>query len=378
MLAVRPAERSAEPSGLPTEVAGAKGSSKDVARSKVDARSKNAAGSKGSLKDVAASKAPYLDDRDDPAKNPAVIGSFILNMYPEHVLDPSYYPRDFDLKNIKLSKDPRAVVQMASEMVKRGDAGPVTKRAVEQAAALMSEERVGKFLLALDEEAFRSLAGPGGRIEVPLADFDSWSQRAGARSDGDEAHYFYRLIERKEHSVEIRYQPKFATMIEAAFFATVRANYASAGKARAEKRAKRAAARPQSPKLTAPVYQVQDNLEKYVGKCMYFDNVRVHGDPERMEFGGVPAEDLFRVPITDERGGYMLGRDNVLFVCSKELADHWRGVTLANSRVEARIYCEIERGQMGKALAEIYKIQAYDRHGQLIEVTAERGLTVVQ
>ena len=316
---------------------------------------------------------PSANRSNAPAVDAALIAQTILTMYPDSVLNQRRWPT-FRGKTIELSDDPRRNVRLATELAQQGEPGPVTKRSLEQAAALMSEDAVTTFLAGLDEKSFRQLASPGGRIKVPRSAFDPWSREAGARDDDAKAKLFFRTIERNGDSVTIRYQPAYATMIDAAFFATIRACYSKAEQLRADERAKKIAAREANPSLTAPIFKVKDSLNEYVDKCLYFDNVWVHGDAERADDDGLPAKDLYRLPVTDERGEYHIARDEIMFVCSKDLADHWRDDTRADVRIRAKIFCQIGRREENRAFAEIYKIQTYNVAGVLrYEYTAEHG-----
>ncbi len=115
------------------------------------------------------------------------------------------------------------------------------------------------------------------------------------------------------------------------------------------KREEAARAVPQSPgfpfdtNLSIPMEEVNRNPEKWYEKRIYFNNAWVRGGIRRdAEHGYVvsvisPNDTVFPAKVTG---------DNMIFVVSRSMADELNSLVSADSKIEVKLYAEIERGRV--------------------------------
>jgi hypothetical protein len=166
--------------------------------------------------------------------NPAEAAAYTMSLCPDDVQHENRWPV-VSGKRIKLVDDPRINLRMAADMAKQGSHDAALDRAIAQGAALTSPIAVANFLLGLDERSFSRLRESGNSIEAPAADFDALGAGAG-RIEGEKAsERYYRAIKRKNGVVQIHFDPQYASMTEAAFYATVRDCYDTVAQSRTER-----------------------------------------------------------------------------------------------------------------------------------------------
>jgi len=135
-----------------------------------------------------------------------------------------------------------------------------------------------------------------------------------------------------------------------------------------------------TPKLTAPVYKLSEEIDQWDGKCVYLDEVWIDGKPDPNSVSLVGQEDgLWTLEIRDSRGERYIGLFGTRFACSKTLADQWREKVNADASVKAKICCAISaftdyRGKT-RALARVYRIGIYNMAGEVMEWLEEKPLS---
>ena len=135
--------------------------------------------------------------------------------------------------------------------------------------------------------------------------------------------------------------------------------------------------RREKPVLTAPISYVGENMEEFVGKYVFFDDVGVHDDLAKQGDG------FNTVRVEDSRGDNYSGlpsdrSDRIVFVCSKPLADKLREFLRPfKMALNSRIICDIHPKSPDTArwynvppitddepisgVAEIYRIEIHGR-----------------
>lgn len=116
-----------------------------------------------------------------------------------------------------------------------------------------------------------------------------------------------------------------------------------------QKREEAAHAVPQSPpgaldtNLSVPMEEVNANPEKWYGKRIYFNNAWIRGgikrDPEHGYTVSVisPNDTPFPAKVTGEK---------LVFVVSRSAAEQLNALVQADSKIEVKLYAEIERGRV--------------------------------
>ena len=93
---------------------------------------------------------------------------------------------------------------------------------------------------------------------------------------------------------------KYCNSIETAFYNNLRKNPNHLIKVDAEQKQQQAekqkAAREESPKLTALIFDIEENPEKFSGRCMCFDDFRMFGSTSKK------SDTDYRLEVTDTRG----------------------------------------------------------------------------
>ncbi|MCA9119318.1 MAG: DUF4339 domain-containing protein [Planctomycetaceae bacterium] len=250
--------------------------------------------------------------------------------------------------------------------------------------SVLSDSKVYGWLVTLDGATLISIQKEYS-VAVPTETLQAFCPSFGLPPGANSNDSFFRVIKGRgdgtltEIDLNLR---EYATVLEAAFIERMYRQLGEAlnelGRQELLRRKQRVAARDPNPALTAEIHQVDENVDLYEGKCVYFDPVWVGGDVERREDG------FFVVEIEDSRGArYSGSRSKLVFVCHKSLADRIRAELDANKRGQAKIYCDVfkvapdknisisingQTVEQSRASAEIYKLEFYNQAGQLFRM----------
>lgn len=150
-------------------------------------------------------------------------------------------------------------------------------------------------------------------------------------------------------------------------------------KERKEREAKEEAARllfeKRNPKLTASPEEVDNNPDKFFGKRMYFDNVRLKAEAIKK----VKGMEQYTLGVTSKAGNYyspvVLG--SIFFSVDTQLIENvQKEWDLVEMFPRVRLYCEIRAfekkpGAKPVPQAHIFKLQVYNTQGSLAKTWEE-------
>ena len=295
-------------------------------------------------------------------------------------------------RGITISSDPtenvRSAISLLEECLRRKEGNEKERKdaehVLEYAKSAISPEKAIEFLTSLDDYHRQQILDRESSVFVPAESLNLFGQAFGRPQSlhSIERKLFSEFLSSGIHFPEDRPSAmldvtgKHNSNLLTAFHKNLLDNAEKAVRLvdaqRMEAARKRKAARPENPALTDFIFLVSDNPKRYEGKCMYFDDVKVHG-------GAVKKGDTYRLPITGSRGKYYSAHnDEVVFECSRSMANQLRLILREDEHASAKISCDMYLSTRDGAWAKVYKIDIYNRGGRVAQTIREGSVDHAQ
>jgi hypothetical protein len=239
---------------------------------------------------------------------------------------------------------------------------------LEHARIAISDEMAIQFMKTLDDYRRRTISGDDASrdemIIVRQSQLEALSQGFSTR--------FKSKVDKGQEEPNIfvcsQYWEgggKFHNSIETGFYTTLKKNVKRAIEQVAvegqKQEEKRKAAREESPKLTALIFDIEERPEAFAGRCVYFDDFGMYGKTDKK------SDIDYRLQVTDSRGKFYtsvgFAEKEIVFSTSRTVAAQIQALTQDGNKYKVKLYCDMYVSTRNGPWAKVYKIDFYNKGG---------------